>query len=247
MAVIAHGNTFVAGDSIQLPLMSIFKLHIAVAVLDKGLPVDSVVKVDSSKLRENTYSPLRDKTGVRDIEISVDSLLYYSVCRSDNNACDILIELAGGIDEVDKCIKRLGIGNFTLTETENSMHEDIGCSYFNRSTPMALCRVMEAVYTGRALSDESTDYLIKLLAASSTGREKIASGLPSGSFMGHKSGMSDRTSGGIRMASGDVAAFKLPDGSTAFIAILVKDTPESDESTAFLFKELTSAVYEFYK
>ena len=246
VAVVKGDDVIVAGDTAQLPLMSIFKLHIAIAVLDKGVSVDSVISVDASMLRENTYSPLRDKTGVRDIEISVDSLLYYSVCRSDNNACDILIDLVGGVGRVDSCIRKLGITDFVLTETENSMHEDISRSYNNRSTPEALCRVMEALYTGRALPSEPTAYLTGLLEKSRTGREKIAAGIPAGAFLGHKSGMSDRTNDGIRMATGDVAAFRCGDGSKAYIAILVKDSPEADEESAAIFRDLSSSVFESY-
>lgn len=246
IAVIKGDDVLLAGDTAQLPLMSIFKLHIAIAVLDKGVSVDSVISVDVSMLRENTYSPLRDKAGVRDIEISVDSLLYYSVCRSDNNACDILIDLVGGVGRVDSCIRKLGITDFVLTETENSMHEDISLSYNNRSTPEALCRVMEALYTGRALPTEPTAYLTGLLEKSRTGREKIAAGIPAEAFLGHKSGMSDRTNDGIRMATGDVAAFSCGDGSKAYIAILVKDSPEADEETAAIFRDLSSTVFELY-
>ena len=246
VAVLSGDSLLIAGDTAQLPLMSVFKMHIAIAVLDKGIPVDSVISLDASKIRENTYSPLRDKVGVRDIDITVDSLLYYSVCRSDNNACDFLIELAGGINAVDSCIRCLGINDFVLTETENSMHEDISRSYLNRSTPEALCRVIEAVFSGRALSPELTEYLVGLLGKSSTSLDKIAAGIPHEAFLGHKSGMSDRNADGVRMATSDVGAFRRPDGSNVFIAILIKDTPETDEQSAALFKDITSAVYSSY-
>lgn len=246
VAVLSGDSLLVAGETSQLPLMSVFKMHIAIAVLDKGIALDSVVSLDPSTVRENTYSPMRDEKGRRRFDITVDSLMYYSVCRSDNNACDFLIELAGGIGEVDRCIRRLGIDDFSLTETENSMHEDIVRSYNNRSTPEDLCRVIEAVFSGSALSPESTQYLAGLIGKSSTGLDKIASGIAPEAFMGHKSGMSDRNADGIRMATGDVAAFRRPDGSTAYIAILVKDSPETDGQSAALFKELSAAIYDAY-
>lgn len=226
--------------------MSIFKMHIAIAVLDKGIAIDSVVSLGPSDVRENTYSPMRDEKRTRSFDITVDSLMYYSVCRSDNNACDFLIDLAGGIGEVDRCIRRLGINDFALAETENSMHEDLVRCYNNRSTPEALCRVIEAVFSGRALSPEYTQYLAALLGKSSTGLDKIASGIAPEAFLGHKSGMSDRNADGIRMATGDVAAFTRPDGSTAYIAILVKDSSETDGQSSALFKELSAAVFDAY-
>lgn len=246
MAVISGDSLLVAGDTSQLPLMNVFKLHIAIAVLDKGIPCDSVISVDASRLRENTYSPLRDMMGTRDFDISVDSLMYYSVCRSDNNACDLLIELVGGISEVDGSIRRLGINDFSLSETESTMHDDITRSYLNRSTPEALCRVIEAVFSGSALPPHASRYLASLLYKSRTGRDKIASAIPPEAFLGHKSGMSDRNADGIRMATGDVAAYRLPDGSIAYIAILVKDSPETDEESSHLFRELASAVWDAY-
>lgn len=246
VAVLSGDSLLVAGDSSQLPLMSVFKMHIAIAVLDKGIAIDSVVSLGPSDVRENTYSPMRDEKRTRSFDITVDSLMYYSVCRSDNNACDFLIDLAGGIGEVDRCIRRLGINDFALAETENSMHEDLVRCYNNRSTLEALCRVIEAVFSGRALSPESTQYLAALLGKSSTGLDKIASGIAPEAFLGHKSGMSDRNADGIRMATGDVAAFTRPDGSTAYIAILVKDSSETDGQSSALFKELSAAVFDAY-
>ncbi len=246
VAVLSGDSLLVAGDSSQLPLMSVFKMHIAIAVLDKGIAIDSVVSLGPSDVRENTYSPMRDEKRTRSFDITVDSLMYYSVCRSDNNACDFLIDLAGGIGEVDRCIRRLGINDFALAETENSMHEDLVRCYNNRSTPEALCRVIEAVFSGRALSPEYTQYLAALLGKSSTGLDKIASGIAPEAFLGHKSGMSDRNADGIRMATGDVAAFTRPDGSTAYIAILVKDSSETDGQSSALFKELSAAVFDAY-
>lgn len=243
VGLIAGRDTLAIGDSLRLPLMSVFKLHIAIAVLDKGLSPDSVIEMAASDLHPDTWSPLRDSTGIRDISIPVGRLLYYSVCRSDNNACDKLIELAGGIDKVDSCARRLTDKPFRLEETEHSMFMDHSLTYRNWSSPLALCEIMEAVYSGRALGPAETQYLTGLLSDSSTGREKIAGGVPKEAFLGHKSGLSFRTPEGIRITSADVAAIRLRDGRTAYLSIVAKDTPETDEETARLFKDIAAAVY----
>lgn len=243
VGLIAGRDTLAIGDSLRLPLMSVFKLHIAIAVLDKGLSPDSVIEMAASDLHPDTWSPLRDSTGIRDISIPVGRLLYYSVCRSDNNACDKLIELAGGIDKVDSCARRLTDKPFELGVTEHSMFMDHSLTYRNWSSPLALCEIMVAVYSGRALRPAETQYLTGLLSDSSTGREKIAGGVPKEAFLGHKSGLSFRTPEGIRITSADVAAIRLRDGRTAYLSIVVKDTPETDEETARLFKEIANAVY----
>lgn len=243
VGLIAGRDTLAIGDSLRLPLMSVFKLHIAIAVLDKDLSPDSVIEMAASDLHPDTWSPLRDSTGIRDISIPVGRLLYYSVCRSDNNACDKLIELAGGIDKVDSCARRLTDKPFELGVTEHSMFMDHSLTYRNWSSPLALCEIMEAVYSGRALRPAETQYLTGLLSDSSTGREKIAGGVPKEAFLGHKSGLSFRTPEGIRITSADVAAIRLRDGRTAYLSIVVKDTPETDEETARLFKDITHAIY----
>lgn len=243
VGLIAGRDTVAIGDSLRLPLMSVFKLHIAIAVLDKGLSPDSVIEMAASDLHPDTWSPLRDSTGICDISIPVGRLLYYSVCRSDNNACDKLIELAGGIDKVDSCARRLTDKPFELGVSEHSMFMDHSLTYRNWSSPLALCEIMEAVYSGRALRPAETQYLTGLLSDSSTGREKIAGGVPKEAFLGHKSGLSFRTPEGIRITSADVAAIRLRDGRTAYLSIVVKDTPETDEETARLFKDITHAIY----
>lgn len=233
-----------AGDTSQLPLMSVFKIHVAIAVLDKGINLDSLITVDSTNLARNTHSPLRDSIGDASTRITVDRLLYYSVCLSDNNACDILIDLAGGIGRVEDCMRNIGATGCTLTETEATMHADISRSYLNKSTAKDLCRVMEAVYSDKILTPEKCLYMRGLLSNSLTGREKIAAGIPAGALAGHKSGMSDLNAEGVLMATTDVAAITMPDGGTAYLAILVKDTKESSEESAKLFNDVAAAVYD---
>ena len=138
VAMIAGDDTVTAGSTARLPLMSIFKLHIAIAALRSGLPIDSTVNMTTAQLRTDTYSPLRDSIGTAPARLTVDELMHYSVCRSDNNACDRLIELAGGIEKVDSIVRSLGITDFCLTRTEDEMHERISRSYDNVSTPLEL-------------------------------------------------------------------------------------------------------------
>lgn len=237
------------GDSIELnndsyPLMSVFKFHIAVAILRQGLPVDSVVHVRASSLRPHTYSPMRESIGVRDFDMTVDSLLYYSVCKSDNNACDILIDFAGGIEKVDSIIGSLGIGETSLTQTEESMHALPDNCYRNYTSPLALSSLIHRLYDGKLLDDKSTGYLKTLLRKSTTGRDKIMAAIPAEHFIGHKSGLSDRTDNNLLIASGDVATFSTKSGKNVFLAILVKNTTAPDSSVNRLFVDIANCIYQ---
>lgn len=119
VAVLANDETVaVYNNQIHFPLLSVFKYHVGLAVLDKmdkgHIALDSLIEVKSSQLKSNTYSPLRDKFPDQDITISLGELLKYSISQSDNNACDILIEYAGGIDQVNEYVKSLRIKDCNL-------------------------------------------------------------------------------------------------------------------------------------
>ena len=68
--------------------------------------------------------------------------MQYSISQSDNNACDILIEYAGGIKHINDYIHRLSIDSFNLSETEDGMHSSFEAVYRNWSTPSAMARLL---------------------------------------------------------------------------------------------------------
>ena len=121
-------ETILHNNEVHYPLLSVFKFHVALAVLDKmnreEIPLKHIVHVKASQLQPNTYSPLRQKHSGQDLDISLGELLQYSISLSDNNACDILIEYTGGIGHIHQYIRKLGINDFNLSETEDSMHRN---------------------------------------------------------------------------------------------------------------------------
>ena len=46
--------------------------------------------------------------------------MQYSISQSDNNACDILIEYAGGIKHINDYIHRLSIDFFNLSKQKTA-------------------------------------------------------------------------------------------------------------------------------
>ena len=89
VAVLANDETVaVYNNQIHFPLLSIFKFHVGLAVLDKmdkgHIALDSLIEVKSSQLTPNTYSPLRDKFPDQNITISLGELLKYTISKSDN-------------------------------------------------------------------------------------------------------------------------------------------------------------------
>ena len=91
-------SLLVAGDTSQIPLMSIFKMHIAVAVLDKGIAVDSIKKhnlprkpspycaVSCSHYREDFgisqyIAPIEQPPSTEQTICSQRHKFYYHICE----------------------------------------------------------------------------------------------------------------------------------------------------------------------
>lgn len=76
IAVIINGkDTVTVNNDCRYPMMSVFKLHQALAVADycqrKGLSFDTSVHIDRAELKTDTYSPLRDKYPQGNIALSI--------------------------------------------------------------------------------------------------------------------------------------------------------------------------------
>lgn len=133
VAIIADGkDTVTIENNRRYPLMSVFKLHQALAVGDyckrHQLSFDTLLTVDSTDLQPNTYSPLRDRYP-HGGKFSLKQLMEYTLHLSDNNACDILFKFTGGPAVTDRYIRSLGINDFSIQYTEDDMHQDLNLGY----------------------------------------------------------------------------------------------------------------------
>ena len=249
VAVLYKDDAFTANNDDQYPLMSVFKFHIALAVLKKmekeGIPLTAVVTLGPSDIDTKTWSPMYKKYKSKKITLSYGDLINYMVSQSDNNACNWLINFVGGIQNVNDFIKNLGIDRIQLIETEKSMEQDIRKSY-NWSTPLSVTQLLRKVYTEKVLSDEHFAFLEKAMLASASGKDKFRAGLPKEVEVGHKTGMSYRTPEGIRMCDADVGVIYMPGGEKCYLAVLVKDSKETDAANAKIMADIAKKVYSHY-
>ena len=100
--------------------------------------------------------------------------MQYSISQSDNNACDILIEYAGGIKHINDYIHRLSIDSFNLSETEDGMHSSFEAVYRNWSTPSAMARLLRTADEKELFSNkELKDFLWQTMIDTETGANKL--------------------------------------------------------------------------
>lgn len=242
------GDMIQYNNHVHFPLFSVFKFHVALAVLDKmdkqNVSLDSIMFVKASQLHPDTYSPLRQKFPDQDLNISLRELLQYNISLSDNNACDILIEYVGGTKQVNDYIKKLGIHDFNISETEVNMHIDTKSAYQNWSTPTEMVRLLKIADERHLFNSHYKDFLWQTMIATSTGSNKLKGMLPSEIVLGHKTGSSDRTPEGMKIGDNDAGFVLLPDGRKYYIAVFVMDSHETDEANAAIIARISKMIYD---
>ncbi|WP_029903037.1 class A beta-lactamase, subclass A2 [Prevotella sp. 10(H)] len=249
VALIVDGkDTLTVNNNFHYPTQSVYKFHLALAVLDyldkNNMTLDHKISVKKSDLLPNTHSPLRDDYPEGNVELSVGEILRYTVSLSDNNGCDILFRFIGGTDVADKYIRNLGMTDFAIAATEEEMHGPWEVQYTNWSTPYTATLVLEKFRTGNILPQPFHDFLWSIMTDSPTGKNKIKALLPEGTVVAHKTGSSFRNDEGLNAAENDIAIVQLPDGRCYSLAVFVADSMESSYVNCKMIADISKAVYD---
>lgn len=232
----------------KLPMQSVFKFHIAAAVLDfvdQGkLSLDQKIHLDPSNLLENTWSPLRDKYPNGGVDVPLSEILELTVAKSDNNGCDILLKLLGGTQTVQKFMNSKGVKNFQIKNSEAEMHKDWSLQYKNYSTTQSAVDVLKKFSDGKLLSKKSTEYLMKVMLSTSTGLNKLVEQLPKNTPVARKTGSSGKNDAGLTGAENEIAIVTLPNGKQYAIAVFVSNSTESNVVNCKIISDISKAVWD---
>lgn len=244
------GNSTDINGNKKLPMLSVFKFHIALAVLnevDAGkLKLDRKILVKKSDLLENTWSPIREKYPEGNIEMSLSELLKYTVAQSDNNSCDILLRLIGGTETVQKFTNATGIKDFQIKANEAKMHQGYEFMYWNWTTTNAANQLLKKFFDGKILSKKSTDFLMKIMIETTTGTTKIVAQLPQGTVVAHKTGSSGKDDKGLTVAENDIGIITLPNGKHYALSVFVSDSLEKDETNTKMIADISKIVFDYF-
>lgn len=242
-------NLNINGDK-KLPMQSVFKFHIALAVLDhvdKGdFTVNNLILVTRNQLKDNTWSPMRErfpKTG--NLKIRLSQILNYTVSESDNNGADILIRMLDGPALVEKFINQQGIKDFSIKFNEEEMHKITDRQYQNYTTTNSLNQLFKKFYEGQVLSKESTEFLMKALLETNTGKNRLIAQLPKGTLVAHKTGTSF-TENGLTAATNDAGIVTLPNGKHYAISVFVSDSKENEETNEKIIADISKKVFDYF-
>lgn len=234
----------------KLPMQSVFKFHIAAAVLNyvdqRKLSLDQKIKLDTSNLLENTWSPLRDQYAGKDVEVPLSEVIEYTVAKSDNNGCDILLKLLGGTQTVQKFMDSKGVKGFQIKYNEEAMHKDWNVQYENYSTTKSAVDVLKKFYDGKLLSKKSTDYLMKVMWSTSTGLNKMVDQLPKNTPVARKTGASGKNNAGLTGAENEIGIITLPNGKHYALAVFVSNSMETDAVNCKMISDISREVWEYF-
>ena len=178
--------------------------------------------------------------------MTLAGLIRYSISLSDNIACDRLLDFAGGPAAVEEYLRGAGIGGFRIAASERTMHRATENQRLNTAPPSAVCELFARLLRGGLLPAEYDALLRSALGEAPTGANKLRAGLPGNVRLGHKTGSSDRTAEGVRIADNDAGYVLLPDGRSYCVAVFVTDSRETDGTNAAIAAEISRAAYECF-
>lgn len=252
VAVIAdNGDTLTLNNRNVYPMMSVFKLHQAIAVCEdldrRGIPLDSRIRINRADLDPDTWSPMLKEHDEPQFELTVKDLLRYTLMQSDNNASNLMFSEIAGVGQTDSLIATIIPRDaFRIVYAEREMARDHGKAYANRTTPLGAAQLIYSLYTDSLVSVDKQEFLRNTLRECKTGNDRIVAPLlgKKGVVIGHKTGSGYTTPEGVLVAHNDVAYICLPDGRKYALAVFVKDCKGDEKRAAEAIARISEAVYD---
>jgi beta-lactamase class A len=148
-------------------------------------------------------------------------LIEIMITRSSNPATDALLAAVGGPGVVNDWVRRQGISDFSLNRDIATLVRDDGqhdpvrhIDTRDAATPRAMVRLLEGLYRGEFLSDQSRQVILSAMSRTVTGRNRIPGQMPLEARVSHKTGSLFNT-------SSDIGIIECPDGRVIAVAIYV--------------------------
>ena len=231
----------------KLPMQSVYKFPIGLATLhavEQGRLVLSqpILFLAADAVRLGQHSPLRDMHPQGGVTVTLQELLRLAVSESDGTASDILLRVLGGPVVVDRYIRSLGVQGIVVADTEKTLGKDVKAQYRDTSTPAAMVRMLRLLADDSPLTSDHTALLLRLMTQGGTSNARIKGLLPPNTEVAHKTGTSGEDNG-ITHATNDVGLITMRNGKKLAIAVMIKDSPASEEVRERVIAQITKAVW----
>lgn len=238
---VESGRSVAFNGASPLPLFSVFKLPLAVAVLkdvEEGkLRLEQKVRVTPEEVAPGARA--NTELWSKPSEHTVTELLELSVSRSDNTSSDKLLELVGGPAAVTERMRALGLPKIDI---RSSVREFAAGKKEHPNTGAAedLARLLALLQKGEALQAPQASVLLGAMERATTGLKRLRGDLPPGTPVADKTG-----TGGAGKVTNDVGLITLPGGRGRLaMAVLVSGSKLPAEAQEKLIAELARAAYD---
>ena len=234
----------------HFPMQSVFKFHIALAVLsqiDKGnFSLDQKIKIEKKDLLPDLYSPIRDKHP-DGVTLTISQILKYTVSESDNAGCDILLRLIGGPQVVEEYFTENNFNDISIKINEEIQQSNWDNQFLNWTTPKGANETLAGFYLNntKLLSEKSYDFIWKIMKETSTGTNRIKGQLPENTVVAHKTGTSGANKEGLTAAVNDIGIVFLPNGQHFYISVFVTNSTENVETNEKIIADISKAAWDY--
>jgi beta-lactamase class A len=227
------------GGDAPLPLYSVFKLPLAVAVLkevEEGrLQLDQKVRVEPEETVPGTEenSALWRKPSERPLR----ELLEFSIVRSDNTSSDKMLELVGGPEAVTRRMRALGLRHIEVRSSAKEFLKSKD-AHPNTGAPADLARLLALLRRGEVLAPPQLEVLLGFMGRVITGDRRLRAGVPAGTPVADKTGSGPST-------TNDVGLVTLPgDKGHLALAVLLDGSKLRAGKQEDLIAEIARAAYD---
>ncbi len=259
------GDSAVLNADQRFPMQSVYKLPIAMAVMEQikrgELDLDEKIGVTKEDfVRAGMRSPLRDANPMGG-EFTIRELIRLSLVESDGTASDVLMRVAGGANEIQSYLSLIGIQDMKVVNTEKEIGRDWGTQYQNWATPWGSFDLLRSLCAkssdGRSATecpavvpiDGPTQHFEEMrrflydMANSVPGAKRLKGLLPPGTIVAHKTGTGG-TQNGITGATNDIGIITMPNGKHLAIAVFVSDSPADEKTREAVIAKTAKAVWD---
>ncbi len=248
--IINNADTVTVNNKSIYPMMSVFKLHQALAICDdfdhKGFSLDSLITIHRDEFDSQTWSPMMKEHLEPVISLRVKDLLCYTLILSDNNASNFMFKKLVNVTQTDSFIATLIPRlSFQIAYTEEDMSADHDKAYDNFTSPLGAAILMNRLFTDSLVNYDKQSFIMKTLEQCSTGKDRIAAPLldKDGITIAHKTGSGYINENGVLAAHNDVAYIRLPNGVCYTLAVFVKDFKGNETQAAKVIAHISAVVY----
>lgn len=252
VALIINGtDTVEVNGRREFPMLSVYKFPIALTLAEsyreKGLKLETPIRIYPDDLHLDTYSPMTEKLlassriETDSLTIPTHALLTYMLQQSDNNASDIALRLVGRAQNVGRYLSDIGAEGITVNNSESEMHDNTSLCYDNSATPIAMASLLDDF--DRNYNDPLSVEIKSIMETCSTGTDRLAKPLTqANATIGHKTGTGFTLPDGRLMAVNDAGYVHLPDGRRYSIAVFIEDSGYDMAATESIIADISEIV-----